>query len=401
MDKIICIKDNGKVKLIENQFDLNALDRSKYLVYLYPTGIFSSVFKPINPKSGWTRPIKKAVVDYSMNLYMAGSFVEDEYEEECLDDPISRHAEFDDVIGLVAFINSLEKLTSLNVIKNAGFDQAIFFEGFHMELTDVSGKTREFNMTQKKAKKHKDIFSKIGFGVPSLILELMDFMDDLNKYNFTNPYVFNQNYIFISDDLKEWKAGNMAKYNKKDWFVTTPLVQIGACTLIRSDIMYFMNAMHYSGTVSIVTYAFTYDGDEDNLPFECPITEELISENSGTFFELYDDRRYNLLTAADIIEASTMLPYYIKASRYIFDITEDAALRDGMKFMSQIKLFPSMLTPAREIDPPPLKYMIYEDDLDMLSTDQSVSDFIRSLLLWVEHPVDVDGLAYLDLSEPF
>ena len=405
MDSVICIKKNGKVKLVDNQFDLNALERDKYLVYLYPTGVYSSVFKPINPQSGWTRPIKKARIIYSVNAYAGGSY-QMGYDEAIFDEGESRTVEFESSIELVAFINSLEKLTSINIIKDTAFEYAIFFDGFHMEITDINGNTREFDMTRKKAKKYGDMFHKIGFGVPALTIELMDFLDDMGKNNFTKPYVFNQNYIYIRKDFKEWKKGDMSNTDKMDWLVTVPLIQVGACTLVRSDIMFFMSAMHYSGKLELMTYSLSRHEEEDNLPFECPLTADLISENIGVFFEVYEDRSYNLLTASDIIEAATMAPYYIKSSRYLYDLRvngDDEFYEDmgDVNNLIQIKLFPSMLTPPREVDPPPLKYMIYESEIEELDLDQSLGDFVKTLLLWVDHPVSVDGLDYLEDEEPF
>lgn len=399
MDAVICIKKNGKVKLVTNQFDLNALKRDDYDTYLYPVGIFGHVYKPINPQSGWAKPIKKIRVAYSLNMYMSGSFlVDEEYNEAVREFGVPKVAEFNDIISFVAFVVSMEKLASINVLKGSAFSKAVFMDLFEMEYIDIQGNKRTFRMTKKMAKSHNDVFYKMGFSVPNLVLELMDFFDDYKKVNFTHPALFNQQAIFVDKAFKRWYVGGKEHRDASDFLASVPLVQTGTITFVRSDVMHFLSMMHYEGKLSIISYQPS--NARDITPLDTPVTVEVVEEYSGTFYELYDMTTFALLTAADFIEAAVMMPYYIQAFGQLGEITL-METEGGMDYMSQITLFPSVLTPAREVDPPPLKYMVYEEELMELDPDQSLRDFIKTLMLWVDKPTSVDGIDRYDDSSPF
>ena len=399
MDAVICIKKNGKVKLVMNQFDLNNLKRDDYDTYLYPVGMFSHVYKPINPQSGWTKPIKSIKVAYSLNMNMSGSFLVDNiYNESVQELGVPKVAEFNDIISFVAFVVSMEKLASINVLKGSAFEKAVFMDLFEMEYIDIRGNKRTFKMTKKMAKSHNDAFYKMGFTVANLVLELMEFFDDYKKVNFVHPALFNQQSIFVDKAFKRWYVGSKENRDASDFLATVPLIQTGTITFVRSDIMHFLSIMHYEGKLSIISYQSS--DARDITPLDTPLTVEVVEEYSGAFYELYDMTTFPLLTASDFIEAAVMMPYYIQAFGQLGEITM-METEDGMDYMSQITLFPSVLTPARKVRTPPLKYMVYEEELTELEPDQSLRDFIKTLMIWVDKPTSVDGIDRYDDGIPF
>lgn len=396
--KVICLKRNGKVKLVDNQFDLNVLSRKDYTAYLFPTGIYTSCYKPINPKSGWTKPVKKITITYTLASFMSGSFIIDDNDDdtdESIQEGKTNRMEFDSILQLVAFIHSLEKMAASNVLKMDAFERTLFIENFYMLITDINGNIREFKMTKKMAKKQNDFFSSMGFTVPTLIKALEEFMDDNDKkFKFSNPFLTGKfgMRIFISNDFKKWSTGGIKDAKQSDWLASVSLVLSGGCTFVRSDVMHYMSIMHYGGLVTLASYIPIED--EDNLPFECPVTADLVDEYSGKFFDMYDHMTYHLLTASDFIEAAAMGPYYLRTIKKFDELKQkEFPYIEEMKYLYQVSLFPTSLTPGfREVDPPPLKFMLSENELDILDLDQSISDFIKALFLWVDDPKSLDGI---------
>ena len=385
--EVICLKKNGKIQRVDNQIDLNALDKKKYEAYLIQVGLFSSVFKAIEPDSKWIRPIKRIHIVYTLDRLMEGSFdyySDDETSDCTISEYDTKTIEFTDVIDFIFFVVSLEKIASFNVMSNGGFGHATYLAGFHMEYTPLNGNTVQFEVPRKMIDKDK-MFG-YGFSVPTLVKALMQFFDD-DDQKFTNPKFFGRQYAYIAPDLKSW---NYKSHSDED-LVTVPMVQIGCCTLINTSFYTILDTLKYKGRIDIQTY--TCFEDEDNLPFG-PLTADVISYYVTQYFELYDNYSYNIITAADTVEMAVMMPYYIKTVRDLGSLSKDemtVILSEERNILAQMKIYQS------NDDVIPLKHIIYEKELEELGTDEAVSMFVKTFILWVNKPELIDGIVEDDI----
>jgi hypothetical protein len=223
----------------------------------------------------------------------------------------------------------------------------------------------------------------------------MEFFGDDEK-KFTNPDFYGRRYAYITPDLKQW---NLKPSSTND-LVTIPMTQCGCCTLVVSYIFTILDTYKYMGKVDITTY--TCVEEEHNLPFDVPITADLITTHYEVF-NTYDDYTYNLVTAADIIEMAAMLPYYIKTIRDYGQLSCDEMtqiLTSEWSIIAQLKLWDNGKRKDGNFTYIPLKHIIYESELPELEMDESLSRFIKTLLLWIEEPKSVDGIDEDDMM-PF
>ena len=392
--EVICLKKNGKIKRVYNQGDLNSLDPNKYEAYLIQVGLFSSMFKAIEPGSKWIRPISRIQVTYSLDRLMEGSFGYYEEDLENLNCRISEYETktlvFTDVLDFIFFIVSLDKMASFNVMGNGGFGHETYLTGFHMEYTPFNGRMTEFEVPRKL--RDKDSVYGYGFGIPTLVKALMKFFED-DEQKFVNPKFFGRQYAYISPDLKTWNYKSM----NDDDLVTVPMVLTGCCTFINTSFYTILDTLKYKGLLEIQTYCCSED--IDNLPAG-PLTIDMISYYSGQYFEVYDSYKYNVITAADIVEAATMMPYYIKTIRDLGSLSVDEITvmsTEERDIIAQLKLYDNFADIDKSI---PLKHIIYESELDGLETDEAMSLFVKAFILWMEHPKLIDGICEDDIT-PF
>lgn len=385
----LCLKNNGKVKMVYNQHELASLDKEKYTAYLIQVGLFSSVFKGFKPDSKWLKPIKKIEVYYSIDRLMTGSF---EYyndtpePESYISEYNTSHVIFTDIFDFIFFIVSLDKLASFNVLSNGGFGHATYLTGFHMIYEGCDGSKADFEVPKKLRK--KGCIGGNGFAFPTLITALMQFFEDKDKI-FRDPLFCGRKYAYISTNLQTW---DYKPHSDRD-LVTVPMVTIGCCTLVWSSIHTVLDTLKYNGKIDVMVYECIEE--EDNLPFG-PLTGDLIEYYSTQFFELYDDYSYNIITAADIIEMAVMLPYYIKTVRDLGSLSDDELVRETSKersIIGQLKLC------GKNIEDIPLKHIVYESELDGIEMDETLSMFVKSLILWIKDPneIDIDGLTENDV----
>jgi hypothetical protein len=265
---------------------------------------------------------------------------------------------------------------------------------FEMEYTSLDGETTKFKLKKKHCKYTHDIFKGYGFSITTLFRALDEFMGhDITKRAVFNNISTLSKDIYLSPDLKRWD------YKKHtDWLVSVSLLVCCCVTFIRADIIKYLDKMSYLGAFAVTEYDLTVS--EDVLPFDTPITVDVVQMYSPQYFDIYDSNEMQLTSTNDIINSVMCAPTILKTYMDIRDLTglPDCAIDHTI---IQIKLYPYNEMTINDDGALPFKYIVYDTDLSVLQCDQVFKDFMDEFKFWINDPYAYNIDNIMDDGLPF
>lgn len=382
-NEIICLKNDGTVKFIGDQFELNKLNPDDYASYWFPVDDDSSIYKKFNPHSKFVTPIRKVVVEYSLVLYSDHHPCwDDDMEEEMYDTGFyNSHRvirnEFDDVRDFIKFIQSINNLSAFNTQFSVseytdGYNEVsrpiVCIGGFIMHYTELGDKApREFKLKKKHCKLTHDVMKDNGcFMLPTLLAAITKFFDETFEFNST----INSN-VYINRDLTLWDTKK-----HKEWLKPYYLLPRNVYVFLNEQVIDMISAFDMIGRVTLCEYNLMVS--EDILPEE-PITVELV-EDYNQCFDMYDAHQYVTSNVCEIIELLFVSLNVINTASMIRDLnptTRDLWEKSMIQF--QVRYDGRYSTGD-------LKFIVYNSDVIESNPNEIFGDFMKTWFLEIDKP---------------
>ena len=388
-NEIICLKNDGKVKLVKDQYELNKLNPDEYSSYWFPVDDEGLIYKELDPHSKYAHPIKKVVVEYSLVLYSDyHPCWDDDMGDEFYDMGIYNSkkvikVEFNDVIDFIKFIQSINNLAafnlqfSLNGYANGYYEVSrpiVCIGGFIMQYTGFGDtEPREFKLKKKHRKLTKDVMVESGcFMLPTLLAAL----DEFFEYPFaelSNDRYIRQDKIFINKKMTSWDTQRHDK-----WLQSFHLLVRGVFTFINEGVVRLLERIDETIASKVTLCEYNLMVSEDILPEE-PVSVDMIYDYDQ-FFDMYDAHAYVSNSIHEVVEFVLESLSIINTASMIRDLNPTTNMLWD-KSVLEIKLHCDVGFSKAEV-----KYRVYDFDVTDSNANEVFNNFMTTFLYEINKP---------------